>query len=102
VEVAADRADHHLPGVQPDPDVDRDATRPLDFGSILLHRALHGQRRIAGAHGMVFMADRGAKQRHDAVAHDLIHRPFIAVHRVHHPLQHGVEKLARLLGVAIG
>src|SRR5439155_910380 len=32
----------------------------------------------------------------------LVHGAFVAVDGVHHPLEHGVEDLARLLGIAIG
>ena len=51
---------------------------------------------------MVLMGDRRPKQRHDAVAHDLVHGALVAVHGVHHALQHRVEELARLLGIAVG
>jgi hypothetical protein len=51
---------------------------------------------------MIFMGERRPKQGHDAIAHDLIDRPLIAVHGLHHPLQHRVEELTRLLGVAVG
>jgi hypothetical protein len=48
------------------------------------------------------MGDRGSKQGHNAIAHDLVHGPFVTVHRRHHALQHRVEELASLLGVAVG
>ena len=51
---------------------------------------------------MVFMGQGGPKQRHDAVAHDLVDRAFIAVHRGHHVFQDRVEELPRRLGIAIG
>ena len=51
---------------------------------------------------MVLMREGRPKQRHDAVAHDLVDRALIAVHGRHHALQHRVEELPRLLGVAIG
>src|SRR5215475_2613705 len=35
----------------------------------------------------------GAKQGHDAVAQDLIHRPFVAMHGLHHVLQGRIEEL---------
>ena len=63
---------------------------------------LHGERGIAGPYGMVFMRNRRPKQGHNAVAHDLVHRPFIAVHGRHHALEDRIEELARLLRVAIG
>src|SRR5262249_17938004 len=39
---------------------------------------------------------------HDAVPHDLVDGALVAVDGLHHPLQDGVEQLARLLGVAVG
>ena len=51
---------------------------------------------------MILVGERRAKQRHDAVAHHLVHRALVAVHGLHHALEHGVEELARLLGVAVG
>ena len=44
----------------------------------------------------------GTKERHDAIAHDLVDGAFIAMHRLHHALQDGVEQLPGLLRVALG
>ena len=60
---------------------------------IPLHRVLHGQGRVARPHGVILMGDRRPKQRHDAVAHDLVDGALIAVHGRHHAFQHGVEEL---------
>ena len=38
---------------------------------IAAHRRLHGQGRVAGPHGVVFMGEGGAEERHDAVARAL-------------------------------
>ena len=51
---------------------------------------------------MVFMGERRPKQRHDAIAHDLVDRALIAMHGGHHALQHRIEELARLFGIAVG
>ena len=67
-----------------------------------LHRLLHPQRRIARAHRVILVGERRAEERHDPVAHDLVHGALVAVHRLHHVLEHRVEELARLLGVAVG
>ena len=50
---------------------------------------------------MIFMRDRCPKQGHNAIAHDLVHGPLIAMHGRHHALQHRIEELACLLGVAV-
>ena len=65
-------------------------------------RRLHGERRIARPHRVVFMGDRRPKQRHDPIAHDLIDGAFIAVHGRHHVLQDGVENRPGVFGVALG
>jgi hypothetical protein len=76
--------------------------RVADLLCIEAHDLLHRQGGIAGPHRMIFMRQRGAEQRHDAVAHDLIHGALVLMNRGHHPLKHRVEELARLLGIAIG
>ena len=102
VQVIANGAHHHLAGVEPDADLHGDAMGAAHLVGIVSHRRLHGQGRVAGPHGMVFMGQRGPKQRHDAVAHDLVHRALVAVHGGHHALQHRVEELAGLFGIAVG
>src|SRR5262252_3359252 len=54
------------------------------------------------AHGMVVVGDGRAEESHDAVAHDLVHRALEAVDGLHHALEHGVEDLARFLGITVG
>ena len=51
---------------------------------------------------MILVRDGRAKQRHDAVAHHLVDRALIAVHGLHHALEHRVEELAGLFGIAVG
>jgi hypothetical protein len=41
------------------------------------------------------------EQRHDAVAHNLVHRPLVAVHGLHHPLEHWIEEFLGLLRIAV-
>ena len=102
VEVAADGPYDHLAAIQPDPDMDGYTASTLDLHRILFDRRLHGQGRIAGPDGRIFMGDRRAKQRHNPIAHDLIHRALIAMHRRHHAFRHRVEDLAGLFGVTVG
>jgi hypothetical protein len=102
VQVAANGPHHHLTAIQPDQDVEGHAFGPLDFGSVLLHRRLHGEGGIAGAHGMVLVRNRRPKQRHDAITHDLIDGALAAVHGVHHAFEHRIQQRARLFRVAVG
>ena len=102
MQIVANGAHHYLTSVEPDPDLHRQSLRAPHLLSIALHDLLHSERRIAGPHGMIFMRDRRPKQGHNAIAHDLVHGAFVAVHGGHHMLQHRVEELARLFRVAIG
>ena len=91
------------PELQPDPDLERHAVRAPEHSSAYrLHRLLHAERGVAGPHGVVLVGQRRAEERHDPVAHDLVDRALVAVDGVHHPLEDGVEQLARFLGVAVG
>ncbi len=74
--------------------------RNARFG-VALHQFLHAQGGVAGAHGVVLVGDGRAEQRHDPVAHHLVHGPLVAMDRLHHALEDGIEEPARLLGVAI-
>jgi hypothetical protein len=73
--------------------------RPAHLLGIVLHGGLHDQRRITGAHGVVFMRHRGADERHDAIAQHLGHGAFVAVHGRHHDVQRRVPELAGLFGI---
>ena len=73
-----------------------------DAFRVALHRLLHPQRRVARAHRVVLVGERRAEERHDPVAHDLVDGALVAVDGLHHVLEHRVEQLARLLGIAVG
>src|SRR5215510_4047493 len=51
---------------------------------------------------MILVGEWRAKQRHNPVAHHLVDRALVTMDRVHHTFEHGIEKLARLLGIAVG
>src|SRR5262245_16134898 len=71
------------------------------FG-VSFDRFLHAEGGIAGAHRVVLVRQRRTEQRHDAVAHDLVDGALVAVDGLHHLLEHGVEELPCLLGIAVG
>ena len=48
---------------------------------------------------MVLYGERGAKERHDAVARRLVHRSFKAVDGIHHLHQDRVHKRVRFLRI---
>jgi hypothetical protein len=101
-QIAADRAHHDLARVQADADLERDPGPALDVLGVAPHRLLHPEGGAAGAHGVVLEGKGGAEEGHDAVAHDLIDGSLVVMDGLHHPLEHGIEELARLLGVALG
>jgi hypothetical protein len=51
---------------------------------------------------VVLVGERRAEQGHDPVAHDLVHGALVAVDRLHHLLQDGIENPARLFRIAVG
>jgi hypothetical protein len=86
VEIVANGAHHDLPRVEANPDLHLDTVDAAYFVAVAADRLLHGQRRIAGPDGVVFMGDRCPKQDHNAIAHDLVHGAFIVVHSRYHAL----------------
>ena len=101
-QIGADGADHHLARVEPDTNLDEDAVRAEDPVGVPLDRLLHPERRVAGPHRVILVRERRAEQRHDAVAHHLVDGALVAMDGLHHPFEHRVEELARLLGIAVG
>jgi hypothetical protein len=51
---------------------------------------------------MILVGDRSAEERHDSVTHHLVDGALVAMNRLHHQFEHGVEDLACLLGVTVG
>ena len=101
-QIAADRADHHVARVQAHADLHLDALRPAQLLRVPADRVVHAERRIARAHRVILVRKRRAEERHDPVAHHLVHRALVAMHRVHHVREDGIENLARFLGIAVG
>jgi hypothetical protein len=100
-EIAPYGADDDLSRVQADADVSAHGLGSPERLGVAGHGLLHLERRIAGAHGVVLVGDRRAEQRHDPIAHDLVDGPLIPVDRLHHSLEHRIEELSRLLGIAV-
>jgi hypothetical protein len=78
VQVAANRAHHHLAAIEPDPHLNGHAFGALDLTRILLHRRLHGEGGVARPHSMILMPARRPKQRHNPIPHHLVHGALIA------------------------
>ena len=77
------------------------ADRAVHLLRVLAHPLLHAQGGIARAHGVLLMRDRRPEERHDAVAHHLVHRALVVVRGLDHPLEHRVEQASRVLGISI-
>jgi hypothetical protein len=88
--------------MEPDTDLHRHPLGALYLITVARHGLLHAQCRIAGAHGMVFMGNGGAEEGHNSIPHHLVDDTLVAVHGLDHALQHWVQELAGLLGVALG
>ena len=86
MEVVADRAHHHLAGIEPDADLHLAAMCAPDLLAVAPDRVLHGQGGVAGPYSVVLMGNGGAEQRHDAITHHLVDGPLIAMHGRHHAL----------------
>ena len=50
---------------------------------------------------MVFVRDRRAEQRQDAIAHRLGHIAFVVMHGLHHQRQHRVDQAAGVFGIEV-
>jgi hypothetical protein len=101
-QIAADGANDNLTRVQSHADLHVNAAGTLDILGVLLHRLLHAQGGVAGTHAVIFMGERGAEERHDAVAHHLVHGALVAVDSFHHELEDRIQQLARFLWVSVG
>ena len=99
MQVVVDGAYYHLTAVEADAHRHLDAMRAAHLGAVAPHALLHSQGGVTGPHGVVLMRQWRPKQRHDAVSHDLIHRPFIAVYRGHHGVQGRIKQRPYLLWI---
>ena len=101
-QVAANGANHDLAGVHADTDAQYHAGLCLHLARVPGNRRLHLQGGVTGAKRVIFVRDRSPEERHDAVAHDLVHRALVAMDRFHEAFEHGVQELAGVFRIAIG
>ena len=99
MQVVANGAHHHLARVQADTDAQLEAAAAPHLVGVGAHRRLHGQGRVTGAHGVVLVGNGRPKERHDAVAQDLVDGALVAVHGVHHAVDGGIEELLGRFGI---
>ena len=99
--VLADRADHDRTAVHADADLQVDALLAAQPLGVAPPAFLHPQRCEQRPLGVVFVSQRCAEQREDAVAHGLCHVALVAMDRVHHELECGVDDRARVFRVEV-
>ena len=101
-QVAADRAHDHLARVEADADLGaRSVAAPRGIG-VAGDARLHPERGVTGADGVILLGERSPEERHDPVAHHLVHGALVPMNGFHHELQHRIEDGPGLLGIAIG
>ncbi len=100
-QVVAHGSHHDLAGVEAHADLQREPVQLTELLGQQANALLHPERRIAGAHGVVLVGERRAEEGHDAVAHDLVDGALVAVDRLHHPLEDGVEEPPGVFRVAV-
>ena len=99
-QVLADRAHDHLAGVEAHADREAEPLLAAELRRVGGELLLQVKRRVAGALGVVLVGDRGAEQRHDAVAGELVDRALEAVDALAEDREEALHDLPPLLGVA--
>jgi hypothetical protein len=65
-------------------------------------RSIKVERGVARSHRVVLVGHGRPEERHDPVAHDLIHRPLVPMDGLDHSLEDGVQELPGVFGVPLG
>jgi len=94
LQVVSDRAHHRHPGVDADAGAQRPAQAVAAPRGELRESIANRQRRAQGALGGVLVGDRSSKQRHHAIARELIDDALEAIDLTQRQLQILVEELA--------
>jgi hypothetical protein len=98
-EVPTDCADDDDSGVQPRPQAEVDTVRAFHVGLQRLKTVADRKRRRERAVGVVLVRDRGAEERHDAVAEELVDRALVTVDRLEHDLERPVDDRVDVFGI---
>jgi len=88
-------SDHDLARVHPDPQ--REAVREE-----LVRTLEHPERRLQRPLGVVLLGHRGAEDRDDRVADELLHRPAAERDLGFHRVVEALEEVSRVLGIELG
>lgn len=101
-EVVLNCLDHDQSGVDANSHLREHAEAPQRVFACIAYGVLNRERGAGCAYGMVLVRDRGAKDRHQAVAKHLADGALVTVHGSDNLSQQCVEDDLRLLGVAAG
>jgi hypothetical protein len=93
MQVMVNGAHYDLPRVEADATLHGQAMGAAHFFGIGAERRLHSERRVTGPESVILMGNRGSKEGHNPVTQYLVHGALIAVHRIHHGMQGGVQEL---------
>ena len=96
-----DRPHHDFARVHPDAGFNRNLALRAQAVGIATQLLLHRQRRMKCALRMVLMGHGRAEQGENSVTGRLRNVAAVAMHRLHHQMQHRVDDRARLLGIEI-
>ena len=101
VQVTPERPDDDVPRVQPYSDPHNGCMGPTDILGVALHAVLHPERRVACPNRVILVGKWCPEERHDAVAHDLIHEAFESMNGFDHVLEHRIEDHPGFFRVAV-
>jgi hypothetical protein len=97
-QVVADRPDHDESGIEPHPHAERHGLARLERQRPVGHGAGNSEGGERGAPGMVLVGDGRAEERHEAVAQELVHRAFVAVHLRQGELEEAAQEVVHQVG----
>jgi hypothetical protein len=101
VEVVADLADDHFAGVETQAHREVQPAAQAQLVGVSAQAVHHMQRGITGAARVILVRDRRAKERHDAVAGELVDEALEALHTVRENLEKAVHDLRPLFRVEL-
>ena len=86
------------PGIEPHPHAERHGLARLERQRPVGHGAGNSEGGERGAPGMVLVGDGRAEERHEAVAQELVHRAFVAVHLRQGELEEAAQEVVHQVG----
>src|SRR5262249_23646688 len=101
IEIVIYGTNHDFAGVQADADLQSRFFRLAELSAMTSRFLLHRQGSVARTQRVVLVRQRRSEESHDAVTQYLVDGSFIAMHGIHHEMQHRIDDLLRLFGIAV-